>query len=177
MILLSLLFALSPAYAVDTAQSTIKYSVTHKLHRVDATSAQVEGKAVVRAGGEILAEVRAPVMSFRSGDGNRDEHMDEVMNAGSHPLVIFKGIARLGPDGQLPSGPLRMDGQVELHGVKRPYRVELTVTPQPDGSLRVKGAFDVSLDAHGIERPSLLFVKVDDACHLDVDLRLREVKP
>lgn len=46
------------------------------------------------------------------------------------------------------------------------------VTPQTGGSLRVTGGFDVSLDAHKIERPSLLFVKVEDACHLAVDLIL-----
>jgi polyisoprenoid-binding protein YceI len=177
MALLALLLALAPAYTVDAAGSTLKYTVTHKLHQVDAASKQVEGKAVVRGDSTILTEVRAQVMSFRSGDGNRDEHMDEVMNVGTWPVVTFKGIARLGSGGQLPAGPLQMDGQLELHGVKQPYKVNLTVTPEADGSLRVKGSFDVSLDAHHIERPSLLFVKIDDACHLDVDLLLRESKP
>jgi polyisoprenoid-binding protein YceI len=175
--LLALILALAPAYTVDTADSTLKYTVTHKLHQVDATSKQVEGKAAIRDGGAILTEVRAPVMSFRSGDGNRDEHMDEVMNVGTFPMVTFKGIARLDDGGKLPAGPLQMNGQVELHGVKQPYKIDLTVTPQADGSLRVKGAFDLSLDAHHIERPSLLFVKLEDACHLEVDLLLREVKP
>jgi hypothetical protein len=39
--------------------------------------------------------------------------------------------------------------------------------------VRVKGAFDVSLDAHGVERPSLLLVPIEDACRVDVDLLLR----
>jgi polyisoprenoid-binding protein YceI len=177
MTLLALILALAPAYTVDAAGSTLKYTVTHKLHQVAATSKQVEGKAVVRDGAAILAEVRAPVMSFRSGDGNRDEHMDEAMNVGTWPTVTFKGIGKLGAGGQLPAGPLQMDGQVDLHGFKQPYKVELTITPQADGSLRVKGAFDVSLDAHHVERPSLLFVKIDDACHLEVDLLLREANP
>jgi hypothetical protein len=38
------------------------------------------------------------------------------------------------------------------------------------------GSFDASLDAHGIERPSLLFAKVDDACRIEVDLLLRGPK-
>jgi polyisoprenoid-binding protein YceI len=158
-------------YSVDPAASTVRYAVSHKLHQVDATSKEVEGKALVRPDGSVLTEVRAPVASFKSGDGNRDEHMLEAM--GAFPLVVFKGLARLDAGGALPEKPIPLQGQVELHGVKKPYTVPVTLALQPDGSLRVKSAFDVSLDAHGVDRPSLLFVKIDDACHIDVDLVLR----
>ncbi len=163
-------------YSVDPAASTLRYLVTHKLHEVDATSKEVEGKALVRPDGSVLMEVRAPVASFKSGDGNRDEHMLEAMNVGTFPLATFKGLARLESGGALPEKPIALQGQVELHGVKKPYTVPVTLALQPDGSLRVKSAFDVSLDAHGVERPSLLFVKIDDACHIHVDLVLRESK-
>ena len=156
----------------DPAASTLRYVVTHKLHQVDATSKEVEGKAVVRADGTVMTEVRAQVASFKSGDGNRDEHMLEVMNVGSFPFVVFKGLAHVGSG----TGPVLPQGQVELHGVKKPYSMPVTVEAQPDGSLHVKSAFEVSLDAHGIERPSLLFVKVDDVCRIDVDLLLRKAK-
>jgi polyisoprenoid-binding protein YceI len=158
------------SYAVDPAVSTLRYVVTHKLHEVDATSKEVEGRAVVRPDGSAITEVRAQVASFRSGDGNRDEHMLEVMNPGSFPYVVFKGLTRA------ETGNVQMQGQVELHGVKKPYTVPLTVEAQPDGSLHVKGSFNVSLDGHGIDRPSLLFVKIEDACHIDVDLVLRGAK-
>jgi len=176
MFLIALLVAAAAApgtWSVDPAASSLRYVVVHKLHKVDATSKEVEGKALVKPDGTVLTEVRATVASFKSGDGNRDEHMLEVMNTGTFPMVIFKGKAQVGADGALPDGPLTMQGQVELHGVKKPYSVPLTVAAQPDGSIHITGAFDVSLDGHGIERPSLLFVKVDDACHIDVDLVLR----
>jgi polyisoprenoid-binding protein YceI len=158
------------SYAVDASASTLRYVVTHKLHEVDATSKEVEGRAVVKPDGNVITEVRAAVASFRSGDGNRDEHMLEVMNVGSFPYVVFKGLTRA------ETGTVQMQGQVELHGVKKPYAVTLAVESQPDGTLHVKGGFDVSLDAHGIDRPSLLFVKIDDSCHIDVDLVLRAGK-
>jgi polyisoprenoid-binding protein YceI len=175
--LLLIAASLAPAYRVDPSASTIKYTVVHKLHRVDAASKQVEGKVVIRDDGAVLTEVRAPVMSFLSGDGNRDEHMAEVLEVGKYPLVVFKAAARLGSQGRLPAGELPVDGQVDLHGVKKTYRIPLTISPQQDGSLHVKGSFDVSLDAHHVERPSLLFVKIDDACHLDVDLVLLRQQP
>jgi hypothetical protein len=175
--LLALLLALhlAPAYVVDPAESSLKYTVIHKLHKVEATSKQVEGKAVVR-GDAVLTEVRAPVTSFRSGDANRDEHMDEVMSVGTYPTVVLKGILPVA-SGELPQGSARMNAQVELHGVKKAYQVPVTITPRPDGSLHVTSTFDVSLGAHQVERPSLLFVKIDDACHVDVDVVFREQKP
>ena len=42
-----------------------------------------------------------------------------------------------------------------------------------DGSVRVKGRMTVSLDAHRVERPSLLTIKIEDACVVDLDLLLR----
>lgn len=92
------------------------------------------------------------------------------MKVGTFPFVVFKGLTHLGTE------PAQLQGQVELHGVKKSYAVTVTVEPELDGTLRAKGSFDVSLDAHGIDRPSLLFVKIDDACRIEVDLLLRGSK-
>jgi polyisoprenoid-binding protein YceI len=177
--LLALLLAagLSPGtLAVDPAASTLRYHVVHKLHRVDAETRSVEGRAALKPDGTVQAMVRAGVAGFRSGDANRDGHMQEVLEAGRFPLATFRGLARLGPDLQLPA-TLPMDGEVELHGVRRPVQVALAVERLADGSLRARTSFEVSLDAFGIERPSLLFVKVDDACRIDVELTLRPERP
>jgi hypothetical protein len=85
-----------------------------------------------------------------------------------------------------PGGALSVDPTASTfiyHVVHKLHRVDgashqvegkaLAIEPQPDGALRVRGHLDVSLDAHGVERPSLLFVKIEDACGIDVDLLLR----
>jgi polyisoprenoid-binding protein YceI len=171
--ILALLIAAAVApgtYAVDPGASTLRYVVVHKLHKVDATSNQVEGRAVVKPDGSALTEVRAQVASFKSGDGNRDEHMLETMNVGSYPYVTFKGVAKSAAES------VNLQGQVDFHGVKKPYTVPVKIEAQPDGTLHVTGGFDISLDSHNVDRPSLLFVKVDDACHIDVDLTLHPAK-
>jgi hypothetical protein len=56
--------------------------------------------------------------------------------------------------------------------VKRPVEVPVTAEFAADGSARVKGRLVVSLDAFHVERPSLLMVKLDDACAIDIDLKL-----
>lgn len=180
----ALLLAASPAartFTLDPAASTLTYHVVHKLHRVEAVSSSLEGKAVLQADGRVLAMVRAPVATFASGDGNRDAHMQEVMETSRFPFVVFKGLAQLDPRvmpvSASPGAALSVTGELDLHGVKRPQTVPLQVEFRSDGTVRARGTLVVSLDAFGIERPSLLFVKVEDACRIDLDLVLREVKP
>lgn len=175
-LLAALLAAALPSqgsFSVDSSASTVQYTIVHKLHRVEGTSHEVEARAVLKDDGSLLAMVRVPVASFRSGDGNRDEHMLEAMDAGKFPYVVFKGVAQLGAGRELPSGPLALKGELDLHGVRTPLTVPVTVVQRPDGSLQARGSFGVSLDAHHVERPSLLFVKIDDDCRIDFDLVMR----
>jgi polyisoprenoid-binding protein YceI len=171
-----LIAAVLPAvgtYTVEPARSSVRYGVVHKLHQVEGASSDLEGKAVVREDGSAIAQVRVPVSTFRSGDANRDTHMLEVVQAGRFPFVTVKAVLRMGTGGEFPVGPVPAEAELDFHGVKSRATIPIRLTRQADGTLRVQGGFDVSLDAHGVERPSLLFVKVDDACHIDVDLVLR----
>jgi polyisoprenoid-binding protein YceI len=171
-----LLVATLPAngkFDVDPGSSNVRYTVIHKLHRVEGVSHEIEARAAVKEDGQVLAMVRVPVTSFRSGDGNRDEHMIEAVEAGKFPFVVFKGIARLGASRAVPAAPVTMNGEVDLHGVSTPLTVPLSLAVQPDGSVRAHGSFDVSLDAHHVQRPSLLFVRIEDDCHVEFDLVLR----
>jgi polyisoprenoid-binding protein YceI len=178
--LLALWLAAAPsdgrAWSVAAAQSAVRYHVVHKLHRVTGSSSTIEGKAVLKPDGQVLAMVRVPVSSFDSGDRNRDANMREAVDAGRHPFVVFRGVAKVGADvvaaARSATLDVRMEGEVELHGVKKPVVVPLSIELAPGGTGRARGSFEVSLDAFGVERPSLLFVKIEDACRIEVDLAL-----
>jgi hypothetical protein len=138
-------------YAIDPAASAIHYHIVHKLHRVTGRSQGAQGKAAIQDGGKVVAVVLVPASSFRSGDDDRDARVREILGSRGVSFVIFKG------EGQLPE-PVR-GAPVEL---------------SPGGFARVQGSFAVSLDAHEIQRPSLLFVRIEDTCRIDVDLVLRD---
>lgn len=166
--------ALSPGsvLTVDNSTSLLKYQITHKLHRVKGESNAVEGKAMVKEG-QIITMVRVPVASFRSGDGNRDAHMQEALSAEKYPFVVWKGVAPLGADNALSSGMLNMAGRLEFHGVERELSVPLEVESRADGTVRIRGSLAVSLDQFQVARPSLLFMKIDDTCRVDLDFLLK----
>lgn len=164
--------------AVDPQHSALAYNVVHKLHKVRGESKSVEARAALSADGTARVMVRVPVKSFLSGDGNRDEHMQEVLDAQKHPYVVYKGTTRLEAPTAFPATvDVVLDGELDFHGVKRPLKVPLTLEFRSEGAVTAKGGFSVSLDEFKVERPSLLFVKIDDACRIEVDLTLAAEAP
>src|SRR5437763_12912135 len=87
--------------------------------------------------------------------------MREATREPAHPYVEVKGTM---PPLQLPlTGPTQvpLDARIELNGETERQTIAVTLTPEGAG-IRAKFSFPVSLDAHKVERPELLLVKVDD---------------
>lgn len=163
------------AYTVDAARSSVRYFVKHKLHPADGRSASIEGKAVVQPDGKVLAMIRVPVASFDSGDSNRDSNMRDTLEAAKYPYVVFKGVTSLVmPAAEGKPIPMTLQGELDFHGVKRAVDVPVTLQFAADGGATVKGKLVVSLDAHQIERPSLLLIKLEDDCAIEFELALRK---
>lgn len=179
----ALLLAASPGgrtYTVEPASSTVAYHVVHPFHGVTGRSSSVEATAVILPEGKVLAMVRVPVASFDSGVSNRDSNVRDAVEEGRFPFIVFKGTATIDPTAPSAWEPVSiqttMTGELELHGVRRPVELPLDLQLSPDGAIRARASFEVSLGAFGVERPSLLLLRIDDACRIDVDLRLREVR-
>jgi polyisoprenoid-binding protein YceI len=175
---LALALAASPAtYAVDPSASAVRFHLHHQMHAVDARSSQIEGKAILAPDGKVQAMIRIPTASFDSGDGNRDSHMRETVESGKFPYVVYKGVTSVvRPAAAGKPIQARLQGELDFHGVKRPLEVPAEVTFEADGSVLVRAKFPVNLEAHRIERPSLLFVKVDENVQLDAELRFRPAR-
>ncbi len=160
---LAFLGAAPAARAADwvSTQGEVTYHLVHKLHHVDGTSTKVQAIARIDDAG-LKVEARAAVASFDSGNANRDAHMLEVVDAAKYPLVVVKGVA---PGFVVPASgkaDVRLRGEVDLHGVKTPVPIEAQVEHAPDGRVTVTFELATKLTAHDIQRPSLLFVPVDD---------------
>jgi hypothetical protein len=174
--LLVVVAPLAASAAGWAGKGKVSYTLVHKFHEVVGKCDAVEARALPDAGGlKIMA--RAPVKCFDSGDGNRDAHALEVLEAGVYPMVVVKGVAR---DFQLPATPglftVPVDAEVELHGRKVTQRIDLVLDKKSDGKLDGTFEFPISLEAFKIERPSLLFVKVDDAVKIKGRVELEETK-
>ena len=166
LILLTLLLLPHAATAEPVSWSgngTARYILVHKFHEVAGTSTQVQAR-VQWEGDQVKLQARALVTSFSSEDSNRDAHMQEVMEVDRFPFVTVRGIvAGLAPPTGAAKVSVTLKAEIELHGQLVAKELPLTLAFTDPNHVTVEFDFVESLEAHGIERPSLLFVKVDDA--------------
>jgi polyisoprenoid-binding protein YceI len=92
--------------------------------------------------------------------------------------VTFKGQTKIAPPAAYPAKmDLALFGELEMHGKKFPETINVHVEMASATSWHVTGTFDVSLDKYQVERPALLLKKIDDACHMTLDLTLLGAAP
>lgn len=166
----------APMLSVDPSQSTLSYHLVHKFHKVDGVSHQVEGKALLLPGGKAQVMIRVPVQSFDSGNVNRDEHMKEVVEAARYPTVELKAAGEgITPPASFPQKTqATFKVQLAFHGQTQVLSVPVTITWESADRIRADASFTISLDAYKIERPSLMFIKVNDALGLEAHLLFKK---
>ena len=163
------------ARLLELRSGAVHYTLVHKLHEVKGKSEKLEGRALVLPSGSAKVQVRVPLASFDSGNSSRDAHMREATHELQHPYVSIKGTL----DGvAFPlAAPLEktLQATVEFNGERGTVAIPVKLTPE-DGKVRATFTFPISLEAFKIERPELLFVKVDDGLKLEGDLLFEPAK-
>ncbi|HEY1587669.1 MAG TPA: YceI family protein [Polyangia bacterium] len=165
--------AQAPAAAdFSVAGGEITYHLVHKLHKVDATSHKVEGKARITPDGKAQVMVRVPSESFDSNNVNRDAHMKETVEAAKYPMIELKALGEgLTPPAAFPTTQHKtFKAQLSFHGVQQVFDLPVDLTWESATKVQAAASFAVSLDTYKVERPSLMFVKVDDELKLDAKL-------
>jgi len=172
--LLPLAASASPVKWAGTGQVT--YAVVHKFHKVEAVSKFLLIKAVIDDNG-LQFTARAPISSFDSGNSNRDAHAMEVVDPEHFPFVTVKGAARTF---QLPApgakAQFTFTADVDLHGVTVQHPVQVAVETKDATHAKITFHFDESFTQHKMERPSLMFIAVDDAIAITGEANV-EAKP
>ena len=153
-------------------ESTIEYTLVHPLHTVHGISKDVDCsiKYDDTAGKIKGVSVRADVLSFDSGNSNRDSHMGEVTDAIEYPDVVFQGdsIQYLNND------TLEVIGKLTFHDVTKNIPIKVSEKFN-NGETIFDGSFDISLTEFKISRPTLLLMPVEDKLALQFNIVVPEV--
>jgi polyisoprenoid-binding protein YceI len=140
-------------------ESSITYKMVHPLHEIEATSKEADLQVEADPSKKEIESVsaRVDVMTFDSGNSNRDSHAMEVIDAISYPEVNFAStsITQVGDS-------LKVTGKLTFHGITQDI-VALAATKWSSDRVEVRGSFILSLTAFKIERPALLMIPVEDA--------------
>lgn len=126
----------------------------------------------------IVVEMRVELASLDTGLELRNQHMrDNHLQTDQFPLAVFRG-GRVRSAARRALGvgaPLEfvLTGELLLHGVRQPLEIPITIQDASAGGptrLRVTTHFEVKLSDHGIARPKMLVLKLDEVQRVHVEL-------
>ncbi len=143
-------------------ESSLSYQLTHPLHEVTGVSKDVRCTIEYDDATKVVRQTAfsADVMSFDSGNSNRDSHAMEVLDALTYPTVSFESTHI-----ESAGSTLHVQGNLTFHGRTKPIAFDATTAATGD-RFTVNGTAAVSLTAFEIERPSLLMIPVKDTLHI-----------
>ncbi|GAB3689457.1 YceI family protein [Spirosoma flavus] len=151
----------------DKTQSTVTYAAKHPLHSWEGVSKEVNGAMMYNdetKQPESVA-VSIKVSSFDSDNNNRDSHAMEVLDGIKFPNVTFTSSnIKTAEDGTMSA-----QGTLTFHGVPKPVTLQAT-RKEAGGKMTLTGQFPVNMTDYGIERPSLMGMKVEDGMVLRFNL-------
>jgi polyisoprenoid-binding protein YceI len=155
------LFFQSPTY--ETSASSVTYSMVHKLHSWQGASKDLKVATKWNDQKNEIEQISivVNVSTFNSGLSSRDSHMMEVLDGLTYPRILFSSSSvQYTPEGIL------VKGKLQFHGVERMIETKVKLE-KVNRKLVFSGTLPVLLEDYKVERPSLLFVKVDNKIQID----------
>jgi polyisoprenoid-binding protein YceI len=171
-VLLSFLISMffqNPNY--ETSVSSVRYTMRHKLHSWEGVSKELK---VATKWNEQKKEIEqisivVNVATFNSGLSSRDSHMLEVLDGLTYPRILFSSSSvQYTPDG------IVVKGKLQFHGIERMIETKVKME-KVNNRWIYSGRLPVLLEDYKIERPSLLFVKVDNLMMVDFQVGFKDM--
>lgn len=151
---------------LDSGESSITYSMKHKLHKWEGVARQMNVAAKWNERNVMnQISVQVTISAFNSGMASRDRQMLEVTEAATHPTITFTS-----NDLDYTDKGIIVKGKLQFHGITRDMQTVVKMIKN-NNRTEYTGSFPILLEDFAIKRPSLLFVKVDN----QVDIRFRIV--
>jgi polyisoprenoid-binding protein YceI len=166
LLLIGLLFLATPSrdtkkVSALKGDSRLMYSLSHPLHKIEASTKEFICEVEVNDAKEIQSvKVSTDVMTFDSGNSNRDSHAMEVIDAFTYPEVSFVSDAVT-----TQSNELSVSGKLTFHGVTKPISFSAKAQSQ-NGRTTVEGKMTVKLEDFKVERPKLALIPTDEFLYI-----------
>mgnify|MGYP001316933306 CR=1 FL=1 len=164
-IFLSLAFS---GYVVNESESKVIYYGSHPLHdwSGESKSIKLNTECQYEDMKACNIEFEIPLLSFYSGNDNRDSNMLHYLNAYNHPNVIMNF------DNFIISDYFDnlIVSDLFLNGIKKTYEIPLNISLVSETAYQVESIFSISLNDFKVKLPSLLFLSIDDEIKIEVKL-------
>ena len=156
--LFSFFLSLSNASSFRVENSLITYFGVHYLHKWEGSTSDVKG--VVSHNKNIdqyECSISVPLSTFSSGNDNRDSNMLVYCRAFDFPNINFQSTSI-----KVNESTLEIEGKIEFAGEEKEIKTNAKLNSLDNNLFAIEGELDILLSEFKVERPSLLFVEIED---------------
>lgn len=162
----------SNAQVYSTTDGHANFQAKMPLNTYMGKSDQLQGSINFETG---KVAFKLPVKSIKTDKDKRDEHMYELLEVEKNPNVLFDG--KLMDDFNFDkkgNQTVKVSGDFTLAGSTRQISVPLELVLVSEGTIQLKASWSLLITDYGLERPSIVFIQVNDKHDLSVNAVLRE---
>ena len=156
--LFALFLSLLHASSFRIENSLITYFGVHYLHKWQGSTSDVNGVVSYdKASEQYECSISVPLSTFVSGNDNRDSNMLVYCKAFDFPNINFQSTSI-----KVKGNTLEIDGRIEFAGKEKKIKTNAKLNSLDNNLFAIEGELDILLSEFEVERPSLLFVEIED---------------
>jgi len=164
------------AASVTASKTDVTFHISHPAKEYDAHlltgGANIVGNFDPTDIGKTGFDVKINVDKFNSDNSRRDSHMMEVLEGLIFPRITWTVKRIEGATGPIKPGQYKgyASGPLTIHGVTRTLDAPVVLDVTESGNVTVSSSFSISLEEYEIERPTLVFVAIEDDLPIKVSV-------
>ena len=177
---LSVLFlfvvAIFPNFQVDKTESTISYVGSHPFHEWQGLSSQIDIETDCQENSvDCNATLSVPLVSFISGNDNRDSNMLFYVDGFSLPVVKIS-FSHIDISNLLSiEESAHIAGEIDFHGYKIIQEIPLFIASDKN-TISIQSNFSIQLNSFDVKRPSLLMIPIKNEIQINVNISGRFIQ-
>ena len=166
-ILFSFFLSLLNASSFRIENSLITYFGVHYLHKWEGSTSDVNGVVSYnKASEQYECSISVPLSTFSSGNDNRDSNMLVYCKAFDFPNINFQSTSI-----KVKNSNLEIEGRIEFAGIEKEIKTSAKLNSLDNNLFAIEGELDILLSEFEVERPSLLFVKIEDLVKIKYSIK------
>jgi|TARA_B100001287_G_scaffold156901_1_gene131969 polyisoprenoid-binding protein YceI len=156
--LFSFFLSLLNASSFRVENSLITYFGVHYLHKWEGSTSDVKGVVSYDKNiDQYECSISVPLNTFSSGNDNRDSNMLVYCKAFDFPNINFQSTSI-----KVNESTLEIEGKIEFAGEEKEIKTNAKLNSLDNNLFAIEGELDILLSEFKVERPSLLFVEIED---------------
>ena len=156
--LFSFFLSLLNASSFRVENSLITYFGVHYLHKWEGSTSDVKGVVSYDKNiDQYECSISVPLSTFSSGNDNRDSNMLVYCKAFDFPNINFQSTSI-----KVKGSALEIEGKIEFAGEEKEIKTNAKLHSLDNNLFAIEGELDILLSEFKVERPSLLFVEIED---------------